>query len=328
MILVTGGTGLVGNFLLRKLVKEGKGPIRATKRENSDISSLEDIRHAIEWVDAGLDDISGLSEAMQGVEQVYHSAAHISMSDSDRDILHKVNAEGTANVVNAALGAGVKRLLYVSSIAAIGANPDKGMITETSKWEDSRYITEYGISKMLGEREVWRGMAEGLSCVVVNPGIILGPAKWYSGSGRIWWHASKGSRLYTNAVNGYIDVRDVVDIMVKLMELPVNGERYILVAENAWLKDLMVTVAGQLGKRPPHIRVPASMMLLIAAMETVKTALFGGKQLVTPASARLVQKNFYYSNQKIKDLLSTEFIPLEVTLAYITEQFRKEILQQ
>lgn len=328
MILVTGGTGLVGSFLLRRLVEQGKDPVRAIKRSNSDTSALQDISHAIEWVDAELEDINSLYDAMQGVTRIYHSAAHISMSNRDRDILHKVNYEGTANIVNAALDAGVQRLLYVSSIAAIGANPDLGMITENTKWEDSKINNAYGISKMLGEREVWRGMAEGLSCAVVNPGIVLGPAKWYSGSGRIWWHTNKNSRFYTDAINGYIDVRDVVDIMMRVMDLPVKGERYILVAENASLKNLMVTVAKQLGKRPPHIKIPPSWMSLIAILESIKTTFTGEKQLVTPASARLVQKNFYYSNQKIKELLQYEFIPLEATLAYISGEFQQQILKR
>jgi len=324
MIFVTGGTGLVGTFLLRELVRLGKSPIRALRRENSDISGLNDLQGKIEWVTAGLDEVDLLYAYLEGVTQVYHCAAEIGYSGSGIEKLYEVNAEGTANLVNAALYNRVQQLLYVSSIAAIGANPDAGIITENSKWEKNKINTDYGISKMLGEREVWRGMAEGISSIVVNPGIILGPAKWRYGAGRMWRHVDKGSRFYVDSINGYVDVRDVVQQMIHLMEKGVAGERYILVAGNYSIKQILEIIAGQMNRRAPTIRISARWLTMLAWEEKLRSLLTGSKPIVTPVTARLAGKDFSYSNEKIKDLLQAEFIPLQATVAFVTEAYFRE----
>ena len=328
MIFVTGGTGLVGSFLLRELVRTGKGPIRALKRSHSNISGLNDLRDKIEWVCSELDDIVTLNELLQGVTQVYHCAAEIGYSNASSASLFKVNREGTANLVNACLSNQVQHFMYVSSISALGANPASGMISEESKWEDNDLNTQYGISKMLGEREVWRGMAEGMPCTIVNPGIILGPAKWEYGSGKMWRHIEKESRFYVDSTNGFIDVRDVVQIMVQLMDINKPGEQYILVAGNYSINEVLQEIAGIMKKRPPTIRINSKWLKILALEESVRSFLTGSLPIVTKETARLAGKDFHYSNQKIKDLLQYQFIPLHATVEFITEIYFRERLNQ
>ncbi|HYC29995.1 MAG TPA: NAD-dependent epimerase/dehydratase family protein, partial [Chitinophagaceae bacterium] len=291
------------------------------KRPSSNISAFNDLAVEIQWVEASMTNVDELYDALEGIDTIYHCAAQIGYTSSDTDAMYKINKEGTANLVNAALHNKVTRLLYVSSIAAIGANPDLGMIREESKWEKSKLNTHYSISKMLGELEVWRGMAEGLSCVIINPGIILGPAKWEHGVGRIWKHVDSGSMFYVDNVNGYIDVRDVVQIMVELMKSGINGQRYILVAENAGIKQIIDLVAQKLNKRPPSIKLDPALLPFIAGIEAVRTIVTGSSPIITPTAARLASKNFTYSNQKIRDCLQYDFIPLRETVDFVTKAY-------
>ena len=182
MILVTGATGLVGSHLIKALVAQGR-TVRALYR--SEIPATPEAS-AIEWFKADILDIVALEEAMVGVQQVYHCAAIVSFTAKNKSALQHTNIEGTANIVNACLNAGVEKLLFVSSVAALGRIREDQAINETMNWSEETSNSEYGKSKYLAEIEVWRGMGEGLNVVVVNPVIILGPSDWKKGSTAIF----------------------------------------------------------------------------------------------------------------------------------------------
>ena len=182
MILVTGGTGLVGTHLIYALLKKGE-KVRAIRRKSSKIEKLEkvisyyqdnvdELLKNLEWVYADILDVHSLEEAMEGVDKVYHSAAIISFNPSDHQRMIDNNTKGTANLVNAALNKKIKKLCHVSSIAAVGRDNTKEMVTESEQWTYSKKQSAYAISKHESEREVWRGIAEGLDAVIVNPSII------------------------------------------------------------------------------------------------------------------------------------------------------------
>ena len=208
MILITGATGLLGSYIARYLVAAGL-PVRAIKRATSDLSLLAEAKDQIEWVDADVLNIPSLEDAFQGVSYIYHSAAAISFKKSERERMMKINIEGTANVVNVANYMGVQRLLHVSSVAALGKGKTDTMLNEDAVWEDSPYDTGYGLSKYLGELEVWRGMVEGLDAVIINPSTILGAGRWSDSSTRIFSKVEEGLSFYPKGSNGYVDVRDV-----------------------------------------------------------------------------------------------------------------------
>jgi nucleoside-diphosphate-sugar epimerase len=323
MILVTGGTGLLGSHLIRALVAEGK-PVRALYRQQP-LPQLEDLSGRIEWVPGDILDVSALEDAMTGVTQVYHCAAIVSFQAADKDRLLKVNVEGTANVVNMALDAGVKKLLFVSSVAAIGRARAGVAINEECEWEDSKNNSRYSVSKFLGEMEVWRGIAEGLEAVVINPSVILGGGFWNDGSGALFKNAWKEFPFYTQGVNGFVDVEDVVLAMIGLMDSDISGERFIISADNWNYQQLFTMMAEELGRKPPHIAVRPWMAELIWRMEKVKGMITGKRPLLTKETAHTAQMKVYYENRKVLNALpGFRFRPLRDTIKRIAAAYLED----
>ncbi|SEW12097.1 NAD-dependent epimerase/dehydratase family protein [Chitinophaga arvensicola] len=323
MILVTGGTGFLGSYLIRALVAAGK-PVRALYRQQPS-PRLQDISDKIEWVPGDILDVCALEDAMVGVTQVYHCAAVVSFQEADKDRLLKINAEGTANVVNMALDAGVNKLLYVSSVAAIGRAKPGAAVNEECEWEDSKNNSRYSISKFQGEMEVWRGIAEGLDAVIVNPAIILGAGFWNDGSGALLKNAWKEFPYYTRGVNGFVDVEDVVTVMIRLMDSNIQGERFILSADNWEYQRLFTTMAQALGKKPPHKEARPWMAEVVWRLEKVKGMVTGKHPLITRETARTAQLKVYYENNKILQALpGFQFRPLEETIRHISAAYLRE----
>ncbi|KAA2244949.1 NAD-dependent epimerase/dehydratase family protein [Chitinophaga agrisoli] len=324
MILVTGGTGFLGSYLLRALVNAGK-PVRALYRERIP-AQLQDIQQQVQWFQGDILDVTSLEEAMQGITQVYHCAAIVSFHPSTRQCMMQINVEGTANVVNMALDAGVQKLVHVSSVAALGRAKNNAAIDERAEWQDSRNNSQYAVSKYRGEMEVWRGIAEGLNAAIVNPAIILGSGFWQEGSGTLVKHVWKEFPFYTSGVNGYVDVEDVVRVMMLLMDGPVKGQRFVLAAENRSYFDLFSEMAGQLGKKPPHISVQPWMAEVVWRLEKVKGLFSDAKPVVTKETARTAQLQMYYDSSKLlKTLPGFQFKPLTQTIAEICRSFKEDV---
>ena len=323
MILVTGGTGLLGSHLIRALFAAGK-PVRALYRQQP-LPQLEDLSGRIEWVPGDILDVSALEDAMAGVTQVYHCAAVVSFQAGDKDRLLKVNVEGTANVVNMALDAGVKKLLFVSSVAAIGRARAGVAINEECEWEDSRNNSRYSVSKFLGEMEIWRGIAEGLEAVIINPSVILGGGFWKDGSGALFKNAWKEFPFYTQGVNGFVDVEDVVLAMIRLMDSDISGERFIISADNWNYQQLFTIMAEELGRKPPHIAVRPWMAELIWRLEKVKGMITGKRPLLTKETAHTAQMKVYYENRKVLNALpGFRFRPLQDTIKRIAAAYLED----
>lgn len=323
MILVTGGTGFLGSYLLRSLVQAGK-PVRALYRRHIP-EQVADIKDRVEWVQGDVLDTGALEDAMQGVEQIYHCAAVVSFQTDRRAQMLRVNVEGTANVVNLALEYGIKKIVHVSSVAALGRAKQQADINEEAQWEDSRNNSYYAISKHLSEMEIWRGIAEGLDAVIVNPSIILGSGFWHDGSGMLLKNAWKEFPYYTDGINGFVDVEDVVNAMTALMESNIKGQRYILSAENWPYRQLFTVMADALGKKPPHIATKPWMAELVWRVAKVKAMLTGKHPLLTKETARTAQLKVYYNSSKILNALSGfRFKPLEQTLREISATFLAE----
>jgi dihydroflavonol-4-reductase len=320
MILVTGGTGLVGSHLLRHLVQLGS-KIRATRRPDSNLHLIADIAHAIEWVDADLEEPQSLYEAMQGIEQLYHCAALISYAPTDADEMRRINRQGTANVVDMALQAGIKKMVYVSSIAALGRSVKHRDVNEETPWHDSRLNSNYAISKMLAEREAWRGIAEGLDTVIVNPSIIIGRGDWQTSSCRLITRIYKGLRFYTNGGTGFVDVLDLVAIMHQLMNSPITNQRFVVSAENWSYKDFFTAVAQNLHKQPPTIAANKLLSSLAWRLEALKGKITGSKPLITRETARNAREFYLYDNQKVKKALNFTFRPLSQTIQRVCKEF-------
>lgn len=320
-VFVTGGTGFLGSYLLRYLVQRGDKRIRALRRANSDLSLVAEIQDSIEWVEADVLDIAALEEAMQGIQQVYHCAAVVSFDPRDVKHMLAVNVEGTANVVNAALWAGVEKFVHVSSIAALGRSPEEKIVSENSKWQRSPEHSNYAISKYLAEQEAWRGMAEGLNVAVVNPSVILGSGRWQDGALQLFRLGWKGFPFYATGTSGFVDVRDVAQAMMRLMDSNLSGERYVISAENLPFHSVQQMIAQSLGKRAPWFRVSPLVQEVAWRIEWLRTRFGKVRPLITRETARHASETYHYDNQKSLRDLQLHYTPVAATIAATGLQF-------
>ena len=317
MVLVTGASGFLGSELVKQLVANGES-VRIIVRSSSNISHLHSIIQKLDVVEADILDVPSLEIAFEGIEKIYHSAAIIGYDASYYDGMYKTNVEGTANVVNIALAKGIKKILHVSSIAAIGGKPNV-VITEETKWEKNEWTTHYGITKMLAEREIYRGIAEGLNAVIVNPGIIIGVGNDEHKSliqlfKRI---ANQKMPFYTNGTNGFIDVKDVAKASVLLMNSDISTERFILINNNISFKEYFTKIAKILNVVPPKKALNKTNGNLFVFADWLLSKVSNRKRSLTKENLKISLEKYSYSNQKIKEQLNINFIDFDETITKI-----------
>jgi dihydroflavonol-4-reductase len=322
MILVTGATGFLGSELAGQLVQDGAF-VRCTKRVNSIIPQLlVPYQQQIAWVDADMMDIFALEEALKGVSQVYHCAAWVSLRQADKAQMIHANVTGTANLVNLCLLAGT-RLVHVSSIAAIGSALPGELITENNHLEETTENDGYAISKLESEMEVWRGIAEGLNAVIVNPSLIIGPNAGTNGSGQLFETVRKGLKIYTAGSSGFVDVADVAKCMIMLMNSDIQAERYIISAENRNFKEIIFKIAGLFKLKPPAILAKPWMMELAWRGAAVAAMLTGKPPAIDKISAQTASMLRNYDNTKIKKAVGIEFKAIDNSLVEICGRLSK-----
>ena len=299
-LLITGATGFVGAHLTRFLVKRGYDNIVCMKRTTSRMDLVADVAGKVQWVEGDVCDVPLLEEILKafGIKQIYHCAAVVSFDPRDREEMYQINVTGTANIVNAALECGVEKLVYMSSIAAIGRVKSEQMVSETNKWQRSDLNTHYAISKYLAEQEVWRGVAEGLSAAIVNPSVILGAQFWEHGTGQLFQQVWTGLRFYTEGSTGYVDVRDVVRFMEKLMLSNIDNQRFIINGENWTYKKMFETIADILGKKRAAIAVTPFLSQVAWRVEWLKSIFTKKRPLITKETARTSATTFFFKNDK------------------------------
>ncbi len=316
MILVTGGTGLVGAHLLLHLA-ENEDALRAIYRQSSSIEKTknlfllyqkESLFSKIEWVLADIIDVPSLETAFKNVSYVYHCAALISYNPDDENELRKTNIEGTANIVNFCLAYNIKKLCHVSSIAALGdLAAHESEITEETEWNPEVLHSDYAISKYGAEMEIWRGKQEGLDVVIVNPGIILGPGFWKQGSGVFFTEIKKGVPFYTKGISAYVGAMDVVKIMVFLMHSSINGERYTIISENVSYEKIIAQIAEKFSAKKPTLEAKAWLLGLAWRIDWLLSTLFRTKRKLSKYSAQALCSTSLISNNKIKGAFHYKF---------------------
>ena len=322
MVFVTGGTGLIGSFLLRALRARGLA-VRALHRG----AVPTDAATGVEWLAGDLLDTELLRTAITAeVTHVFHCAGLVSYAPQDEDLLLQVNVEGTAAVVDACLAHPGIRLAHVSSVAALGgpaagsiAAPNAALtVTETATWDLGAAHPSYATSKYLGELEVWRGVAEGLSAIIVNPSVVLGPGDWHRSSTRLLRYAHQQHRFYTRGLVNFVDVRDVVAQLLALtLDQPtLSGNRYILSAEAVPLADFFRAAAMAMQRRPPTVAVPDWAAEIIWRLEHARAVLTGARPLITKDTARAGRQPVVYAHAKVQSATGLGFRPLAETLAW------------
>lgn len=322
MILVTGGAGLLGQELINQLLAAGE-QVRAvynkTKPEGLESGNLE-------LFPCDILDVVGLEEAMQGVKQVYHCAAIVSFNPKQRQHMFKVNIEGTANVVNAALDAGVEKLVHVSSVAALGRIREDVPINETMNWTEETSNSHYGQSKYLAEMQVWRGIGEGLNALMVNPVIILGAGNWHDSSSKIFRSVYNEFPWHTEGTTGFVDVRDVVKAMIELMNSSVTAQRFIISAETRSYADVFNLIAKAFNKKPPHKKVTPVLAGIIWRLEAFKSWITGKDPLVTRETARTAMAKVKFDNTRLKaQLPGFTYRSIEDTIAYTCATLQQKL---
>ena len=322
MIFVTGGTGLIGSFLLHALRARGLA-VRALHRGPVPTGAAQ----GVEWVAGDLLDTELLRSVLTpAVSHVFHCAGLVSYAPQDADALLAVNVQGTAAIVDACLAHPGIRLAHVSSVAALGgagasATVAAGIvqpITEKATWDLGAAHPAYATSKYLGELEVWRGVAEGLSAVIVNPSVVLGPGDWHRSSTRLLRYAHQQHRFYTRGLVNFVDVRDVVAHLLALAldHSAISGERYILSAEAVPLADFFQQTATAMHRRPPSVAVPDWAAEVIWRLEHARAVLTGARPLITRDTARAGRQPVVYIHTKVQAATGLGFRPLAETLAW------------
>ena len=312
-VLVTGATGFLGSYILKVLVQQGytvRGLARKTSTQPFFIAA--DILQQVQWVEGDVLDLGSLEDAMQGVDAIVHAAAVVSFHKEDRRKMYATNINGTANVVNFSLESGVKRLIHVSSVAALGRTAHGETVTEEKKWLDHKLNTHYANTKHRAEIEVWRGFAEGLEGVIVNPSTILGFGNWDNSSCAIFKNVYQEFPWYTNGVNGFIEVEDAASAIAGLLKHSVTMERFILNGENWSFKQLLETIAKGLNKKPPTREAGPVLSSLAWRLEKIKAVFTGNRPLLSRETSKIAQSKTYFDNSKLlKFLPDFHYTPLE-----------------
>ncbi|WP_167604723.1 NAD-dependent epimerase/dehydratase family protein [Maribellus sediminis] len=339
MIFVTGGTGLVGSHLLFELTKGGE-KVRALKRPTSNLSQVvktfsyytndaQKLFDSIEWVDGDILDYFALEELLRGVDVIYHCAAIVSFDGRDRSRMIGNNVEGTSNLINAALENQVKRICHVSSIAALGKRENGEMVNEETNWIPAKKHSAYSESKFFSEAEIWRGVEEGIDAVIVNPSIILGPGNWENSSAKFFKTVWDGMKYYTRGVTGYVDVRDVVSVMLQLMNEAhferCKNQRYLLNAENLTYEEVFNQIADAIGKPRPSV-FASDFMTAIAWRLAKVGSWFTRKQPVLTKEVATGRNDINnYDGSKIITAINFQYTPVSASIKNTAKLFLADV---
>ena len=335
MILVTGGTGLVGSHLIYKLLTMNL-KVRALKRKESDITQVKKIFNYysdkadelfgnIEWIEGNVADKASIFEAMENVTRVYHTAAFVSFNKRDRQNIFEFNITGTANVVDAALEMKTEKLCFVSSTAALGNPDDEFQVDESSAWHSGKNRSAYSISKYKSEMEVWRGITEGLNAVIVNPSIIIGPGNWQRSSSKMFYEIWKGLKFYTKGITGYVDVRDVVNIMIELMEKNIFGEKFVVSDGNYSYQEIFNMIADALGKKRPSLYATKLLTKTAFITDAIFSFISGKEPVITGETISASGSKIFFRNNKITEKLNYQFMPINESIKTTAEYFLQDV---
>jgi len=316
---ITGANGFLGVHIIHHLLKNGH-TVRSIIRPSASLSEFEKVKSyyqldesqyaKLSWYKCELYDMVGLQEAIVGADFVLHLAGKISYLKKDLADLLTINKDYTANVVDVAKDAGVRKLLYCSSIAAIAKSGKEDVVRESAEWDDELPHSNYGYTKQLGEIEVWRGIEEGLDAVIINPGIILGYGDWTKGSNNLFGNAQNSFPFYSNGITGWVGVEDVAQIAKELCLSGISGERYIVVSENKSYKEVADTMCAALGTKKPRVEIKGGLYKLAYAIVWLNEFLGLGGMLSTETVKASVAVN-HFDNTKIKEALGFEFAGLQ-----------------
>ncbi len=323
MIGVTGANGLLGSFIVRKLITEN-APFVAFRRKAADTSLLDDVASQITWRELDVSDPVSIEEAFPDITSVIHAAGMVSFDARQTNQIAAINTTGTRHVVNACLANGIRRFVYISSVGALGRIKGQTTVDEENKWLENAPHTPYATSKHHAELEVFRAQEEGLSTIILNPSVILAPANWNKSSARLFHYVWQQRPFYIDGSLNYVDVRDVADATWLLHNSGMENERFIVNAGAVSFKAFFEAVAARLGTKPPMVKLNRKFLKIVAGIEGLRAGISRSEPVITPETARLAGSHFHYQNHKIKKSLEFEFRTLDDTLDWCCHYYLQQ----
>lgn len=330
-IAITGSTGFVGVHLIHHLLRSGH-EIVAIKRPTSLMDefnlisayygSTEVDNSRLSWVDCELFDTQGLIDVIQTCDQLIHAAGYISYNSKDRRNLMEVNQRYTENVVNACLEADIQQLVYLSSTAAVGKKDNGDLVVESNEWDMGANYSQYGLSKHLGEMEVWRGREEGLDVCVFNPGVVLGFGDWSKGSLKLFKQAANGFPFYSEGITGFVGVEDLCEVISRCIQTPGLNQRFIMISENRTYRSVNAAMAEALGRRPANIGVKGGLYRSILVVMWMKKLLGMSGMLSVETTKAAVSVN-YFSNEAARETFGFTFTSIDEVIQKAASAYNK-----
>ncbi|MGK0138464.1 MAG: dihydroflavonol-4-reductase [Algoriphagus sp.] len=322
-ILITGATGLLGTEIVAQLLTNPSLKIKALVRDNDN-----KLPNEVEQVFGDILDIHSLDSALLGVDYVIHAAAYISFNSRKRNQLFETNVEGTKNLINACLGIGIKKFVHISSVAAIGKPEsvldaeNEVLVDENHKWQESPLNSNYGKSKYLSELEVWRGQAEGLPTVVINPSVILGEGDLNKSSSQLFKYVLKGNLFYTKGYLNYVDAKDVAKMTISLMTNKTENKRFIANSGKISFYHFFQKTAALLDTKAPSVLLGKRLINILWRFEYLRGLILGVEPLISKETSITARTNVFFSGQKAEQELGIKYIDLESSLRRITQYIK------
>lgn len=298
-VLVTGANGFLGSWLTRALVQQGH-EVYALVRAQSDLSELEGV--SCNYVYGDITDLESLYKSFVGIDTVFHLAGFIAYKKADRAKMNKINVFGTENVIDACLTKNVRKLVFVSSVVAVGAgfNP-KQILNEDSPYNVKHLNLGYFETKHAAEKLVLRAFKDKkLDCVILNPSTIYGEGDAKKGSRRTQLKVAQGRfKFYTSGGVSIVAVEDVVNAIISAWKNGRSGERYILSGENITIKELFTIIAEEAGVAPPPHKIPTVALFILGKIGDTMDAL-GMKGSLSTENAWTATLYHWFDNSKAK----------------------------
>lgn len=319
-IIITGGSGFIGSYIVRQLLKSGYAEIVCFKRSTSDLSLLGEAASKVVWHDVDLLDVDALADHIVDAKAIIHAAALVSFSPGDEQALYQFNIEGTANLVNAALDAGIEKFVHVSSIATLTRTNNGDLVDESTDTDGAKMNSPYAISKYKSEMEVWRAGGEGLPVSIINPSLVIGSGFWNRGSASMFKQVHQGLSFYPKGTTGFVDVRDVARAVHKLLEVDLVQERFLISGENRSYLEVLHMISSELDMKTPAIKLNPMLNELAFMLSKMGTMFSSDAKVITRSSLRNAAKTYLFDNQKSQSTLGLTYTPIEQTIAQTCKQ--------